>query len=127
MANNTLDGITLPTDLIWTNEFDDTTIAQDIKRSLTGAQIISESVKIKGRKITLTGGEDYAWLSRNEVQALKTLSNTVDNTIVLVFNGQTINVRFDQSKQGLVAKPVIACSDPDQHTKYYIVVNLIEV
>ncbi len=54
----TLDGIELPDDLLWVDEFDWNPVAQDIERSLTGALMVQEQAKLYGRPITLTGGDE---------------------------------------------------------------------
>ncbi len=50
-----LDTLTLPTDLIWIDEFDWTPVQQTQTYSITGALIIESGVKKAGREITLSG------------------------------------------------------------------------
>jgi hypothetical protein len=67
----TLGAVALPSGLIWGNEFDWHPVAQATEYSLTGALILEQSIKQAGRLITLTGGKDFAWLTRAQVKALK--------------------------------------------------------
>lgn len=71
----TLDTVTLPPGCVWQDEFDWTPVSQATAYSLTGALLVEQSEKQAGRPITLVGGKDFAWLTRAEVEALKTLLN----------------------------------------------------
>ena len=68
-----LDTLTLPDNFIWVNEFDWSPVAQVSERSLTGALVISESLKSYGRSIVLGDGEN-SWLTLAEVEALYALN-----------------------------------------------------
>ena len=65
----TLGAVTLPQGLVWSDEFDWTPLAQTTEYSLTGALIVEQAEKQAGRPITLVGGIDFAWLTRNDVAA----------------------------------------------------------
>lgn len=54
----TIDGITVPDDIEWTDEFTSWKVGQVIRKSLNGAQIIHESSMQAGRPITLESGHD---------------------------------------------------------------------
>lgn len=55
---STIDGIEVPDDLQWSDEFASWKVGQTVRTSLTGALIIHESVRQAGRPITLESGQD---------------------------------------------------------------------
>jgi len=63
------ESINIPDSLEWVDEFDFTPVTQDVKRTLGGSLIISESTLIKGMPITLQGGADV-WITKGEFKAL---------------------------------------------------------
>jgi hypothetical protein len=74
----TLNAIALPQGLRWADEdeFAWSPLAQETTYTLTGSLIVEQSTKQAGRPITLTGGKDFAWLTRAEIGTLKALLNT---------------------------------------------------
>jgi len=65
--------IDLPKDLQWTDEPNWGAVEQAVDYSLTGALMIQEGKKQKGRTITLVGADNMAWLTRGEGESLMTL------------------------------------------------------
>ncbi|MNV78610.1 hypothetical protein D3C71_1721070 [compost metagenome] len=53
--NVTLNGLLLPDDLIWRDEFDWAPVEQVVTPTLTGALLVEETDKPEGRPITLVG------------------------------------------------------------------------
>lgn len=64
----TLGALALPDGLVWSDEHAWTPIEQATERTLTGALVLEEAVKQKGRPITLAGAKDgtgyTAWVAR---------------------------------------------------------------
>lgn len=123
------DGITtvvLPADLQWLNEFSWSSIEQDQVYSLTGALVIQEGTKQKGRTISLGSG-DGAWLTRADVQQLKTLEALPDQNLTLSYYGTNYTVRFDRSTTPIQADEVVREANPGATHLYTITINLIEV
>jgi hypothetical protein len=54
----TLGAITLPTTLVWEDEFTWSPVASSAEYSLTGALIVQQATKLAGRPITLIGKSD---------------------------------------------------------------------
>jgi hypothetical protein len=77
--------VTLPKDLIWTNEMLWSPVAQDVKYSLTGALLIQESVKQKGREIDLSAPDNAAWVSRVVGETLMEMRDTQGLVMTLKF------------------------------------------
>jgi hypothetical protein len=124
-----LDSITLPDDLIWSNEYDWHPVSQVINKSLTGALIIQEAAQIKGREITLTGGADYAWITKATLDLLKVKVDTPDLTMVLAMNGTNYNVIFNRSGNSgaIQAATIKGCANPSLTENYSVILNLITV
>ena len=105
--------VVLPPDLIWTNEFTYTPIAQASERSITGALILDTAVKTGGRPIVLQGAENAAWLLRNEAKTL--LDSWVSlpgKVFALSLNGRVLQVVFDHEAGPMQMQPVVDYSDP---------------
>ena len=120
--------VTLPPDLVWVDEFSSSQIAQDTKRSLSGAFVVFESLKIQGRPISLMSDDDSGWISRSDLITLRALEEQVDTTMTLSHNGTNYNVRFDRSNgSGVTARAVIDCSDPSNDHKYALSLKLLTV
>lgn len=124
MANN-LNGIHLPEGLVWVDEFQTTQVAQSVNRSLTGAFIVQTSVKQAGRPMTLDG-PDSAWVSRTQLDALRTLiEDNPDTEFVLNYRDTDYTViQNSTSGPALVATPIIDYESPDGEAWYSIKLNL---
>ncbi len=125
----TLDGLALPDDLIWVDEFEYTDVVQNQQRSLTGALLVQESTKLKGRSIQLQGDDTSGWATRATIVSLQALVDTVDNDMVLVIHGVSYTVRFNRSggTSPVVARPIIDCTNPDAQDPYSVKVSLMTV
>ena len=66
-----LDGIALPDDLIWIDEYDHTPITQTVSKAVDGSLIIEAATQAKGRPITLKGDENAAWIDRTALEKLR--------------------------------------------------------
>ncbi len=122
----TLDGIELPDDLLWVDEFDWNPVAQDIDRSLTGALMIQEQAKLYGRPITLTGGDEAGWVSRETVNQLTAVCEQTNKTMTLVLpDNNTFTVIFNRSSTPIIAQPLLPSSAPALNSFYYLTLNLI--
>ena len=125
----TLDAITLPDDLIWSNEYDWSNVTQDVKKTLTGALIIQESTQPKGRPITLSGGVDHAWITKATLDLIKAKIDTVDLTMTLTINGTPYSVQFVRAgnTSPMQAKSIQDLSNPDATDLYSVTLNFMEV
>ena len=86
---NSLNAITLPDDLRWTDEFSWSPVRQSAEPSLVGTLNIEESALQQGRPITLQG-----YINRSTLLQLQTLAATPAQTHTLNHNGTTYNVVF---------------------------------
>ena len=109
MADNiTLDDITLPKDLEWTDEFGWDKVSQSLGYSATGALFIQESAKQYGRMITLSGKQDMGWIDRATVMALeaKKIQPGLVMTLTLT-DDRVFYVMFRQSEMAVDVASVL--------------------
>lgn len=122
----TLNGITLPSDLEWSDEFDWTPVRQSMDRSLTGKLLIEEAEKVGGRPITLYGGQNACWVPRSTVVALKALL-VANNTMTLMYHGTEYSVMWRHDETPIEANQVRRIANPGDNWKYTITLRLMEV
>lgn len=136
MPSITLDEITLVGDLIWSDEFQYTSVARNSEYSLTGALIVQESTKQAGRPITLeckpesqselAGADSLIWVYRQDVLALYTKAQTIGLTMTLTLaDGRTFSVMFRED--GFEARPVIHIAPHADQDPYYFTIKLVTV
>lgn len=126
----TLDAITLPSDLIWVDEFDWSPRVQKESWGLTGALIVELGIKQKGRSITLVGGEEAAWIERSVLVALyaKLASVSKDNPATLTLNdARVFSVVFSTDNRPIESRPIIDYSTPDSADWYSLTLKLMQV
>lgn len=122
-----LDTLTLPDDLIWENEFEWNPVEQTVERSVTGALLIQEAAKHKGRSIILNG-EQSGWLRREQVLQLQALASTPNKVMPLVLaDGRAFSVVFDRQRSPVSAEPLFTEGRPTADALYRIQIQLFVV
>ena len=87
-----LDGIEIPEDLDWTDEWSWTPYAQSAGYALDGTLIVERSEPAAaGRPVTLQGDTDLAWLQRDTLEALRAKLGDTDMTLTL-WDGRQLQV-----------------------------------
>jgi len=122
-----LGAVTLPSDLIWTDEFDWSPIQQSEAYTLTGALVIESGKMLAGRPITLAGSETSAWASRATVKALYALLDTNPTLTLTLNDARTFSVKFKHGAQPIQAKPIIDYNNPDDSDIYALTIKLLTV
>ena len=123
----TLDGLALPLDLLWVDEFDHTPTEQHQTRTLSGANVFETALKIAGRNITLQGDKNSGWATKAQVDALYAkLTITTDLTLVMP-NAATYSVRFRHEEKPINASPIIDFRVLDGTDNYALTIKLITV
>ncbi|MEO1080057.1 MAG: hypothetical protein AAFY29_10925 [Pseudomonadota bacterium] len=127
----TLEGIQLPDDIQWTDEFVGFGVGQQITPTIGGSLVVDENPQIGGRAITLSSN-GAAWISRQTVEQLAALAATPlasGTTLTLVWgDGRTFDVVFDRSSgNGFEAEEVMRTAAANQAATdfYLITINLI--
>ena len=123
----TLDSISLPDDLIWTDEYDWQGVEQSQSRSLGGRLFVQSRTVTKGRPLTLTGYVDAAWVYRSILDALSALAGENITMTLTLNDGSTYQVLFRYQDQAIEAAAVIDYNDPDAADFYTLVVKLVIV
>lgn len=114
----------LPPDLLWTDEFRWSPIAQATERSITGALLVDVSPRLDGRTITLQGREDSAWILRSGLATLHAWAALPGQEFTLTLNdGTARSVIFDHGtaeESNAIAQvaPVVDFSDPEPSDYY---------
>lgn len=121
--------VTLPTDLMWADEYAWRPVEQRSTYTITGALIVEAYAKQAGRSITLRGGADYAPVTRSTLEALRAWAAVPGRIFSLVLRGETARtVAFDQAAGAIEAAPLIDYSDVDANDSYVsLVLRFIEV
>lgn len=125
----TLNAITLHPDLHWVDENQWYPIEQSTARTLTGALVISTSVRTSGRPITLAPEDDSsAWMHREVVDDLRNLAVLPGEVMTLTLRGVTRNVIFRHHESpALEAVPIVHYSDVQDPDWYRVTLKLMEV
>lgn len=119
--------LTLPSDLIWRDEYDWHPVVQSVEYSTTGAMIVDAMTKQAGRPITLMAGENFAWMQRSTVAQLKTWAAIAGAEFVLSLNGTSFNVIFDHTQTAFEASPVVEFSAPLDSDYYVLTLRFLEI
>ena len=107
----TLNLITLPPGLRFEDEFAWSPLAQANEYSLTGSLLVEQTTRLAGRPITLVGGQQFAWLTRSEVSALKALLDTGAEMTLTLHDARSFTV-LPAAEEPLSVTPF----DPAAHT-----------
>lgn len=123
-----LDSIELDDQFEWTDEFDWDPVAQEQERSLTGALLVQEGVKLHGRPITLkaNGG---VWTPLSVVRQLEALRDQRLKVMDLVLpDGREFPVIFNRSNGApLKATQTFREVNPSLDETYDVELSLITV
>ncbi|MBF0368586.1 MAG: hypothetical protein HQL52_03925 [Magnetococcales bacterium] len=126
-----LDGITLPDDLFWTDEYSAawSPVAQTVQHTASGALEIEASQLQAGRPITLQGGVDHAWIDRQTVAALYATTEDPAKTMTLsLADSRQFTVRWRHHEQPpLEAHPIQPVDIPDDSDPYQVKLKLMEI
>lgn len=114
--------LTLPPDLIWSDELNWSCVAQATERGIWGTLIVDAMARSGGRPITLTGEAGSAWMARSTLRTLVQWAQLVGQRFTLDLRGQVFSVIFDhgsaEESRALVATAVAGYSDPEDGDPY---------
>ncbi|MEQ1529090.1 MAG: hypothetical protein ABL925_07225 [Methylococcales bacterium] len=123
MSQITLDGVVLPSDLKWVDEFEWSPQVRQVDYSLTGALLVQTALKQSGRPITLNG--EWAWVMRSVVLTLNAKAAANATYPLVLADGRAFNVIFLDN--GVSAEPIVHVDLPDSTHPYKISLKLIAV
>lgn len=140
MADIILDGLTLPGDLVFSDEYEWCEVERSTDYSLTGALIVEENVKLAGRPITLearqesthkrrlneTGAYGHIWITRQTLDSLISKAATPEKEMTLVLSDlRSFTVMFRE--EGVTAEPLYHIMPHDDADPYHVVIKLMTV
>lgn len=119
--------LALPDGLVWEDEFAWTPIVQALSWSLTGALLVETAEKRAGRPITLVGGKQWAWVSRETLASFRaSLATTGAQFTLTLHDGRSgLVVPMQDGNGPLTASQVpwvsdSGVADPGPATKYHL-------
>lgn len=119
--------LTLPADLLWTNEFTWQQVQQSSEYTSTGALVLEAWAKQAGRPIELKGGVDYAWCQRSTLTTLNAWAAQPGQVFTLTRNGVSHQVAWDHEAGAIQAEPLIPYSDPLPEDAYTLTLKFLEL
>lgn len=116
--------LTLSDDLLWTDEFAWSSLAQtEPERTLSGSYIVQQGIKQAGRPITLSSPENMAWHTRATVETLQQWAMLPESTFTLNMPQGSFTVLF--ANDGVSAKPVLDYGGTHQDDYFTLTLKLI--
>lgn len=125
-AGDEYDELTLPSELIWEDEFIWNNVKSASFYSITGDFIIQNNVAEAGRPITLSG--ENAVIKRNNLRILQGWANTLGHKMVLTLHDRTFDVIF-RHWDGAIdqSTPFSGYSNPTDDNYYLLTVRLVTI
>ncbi len=124
--------LTLPDDLLWSDEYTWTPAVASVSYLITGALLIQSAVRQSGRHITLVGAPDMAWVTRATVEQLRTWAATpvseTSGRFTLAFKGQrTFTVAFRHAETPIESEPVKGIPAQSDADFYRLTLRFMEI
>jgi hypothetical protein len=124
--------LTLPDDLLWSDEHAWTPAVASVSYLLTGALLVQSAVRQAGRPITLAGPMDMAWVTRGVVGTLYEwaavpLGETAGRFELALLDGRTFTVAFRHTDTAIEAEPVLGFPARSPDDKYRLTLRLLEL
>lgn len=117
-------------DLSWIDEYEFHPVSQTSQRTITGALIVSALGTTGGMPITLSPDDEGPWLTRDTVDALRSLAAVPGQQLTLTLRGQTYQVIFrhqDTTGVAVDAMPIIPFNAPVGTDWYKVTLRLMEI
>lgn len=121
-----LGDLVLPDDLICTTDYEHQSYAAVTDIAVDGTEISFLQRRSLGRKIDLEAGDNYAWLTRQQADALYAMSEA-GGEYLLTWRGQQMRVRFRYEDGALDLQPVIPRPDYIDQDYFRCKIKLKEV
>ena len=123
-----LDGIPLPVDLLWSDEWAASTVAQTVRRTLDGGLVVFYGELRAGLPITLESQPDAGWLTRTQVESIALRAASPGGLYTLNLRGQTWQVMFrHQDAPAFEARPLVSVANPQAGDFYLATLKLMTV
>ena len=124
----TLDGIQLPVDLLWSDEWAASSVAQTVRRTLDGGLVVFYGELRAGWPITLESQPDAGWLTRAQVEAVALRAASPGGLYTLTLRGQAWQVMFrHHDAPAFDARPLVPIANPQAGDFYLATLKLMTV
>jgi hypothetical protein len=124
----TLDGIQLPADLLWSDEWTAARVVQTVRRTLDGSLVVFYGQVTGGVPLTLESQPDAGWLTRSQVEALALRAASPGGIYTLTLRGQTWRVMFRHHEApAFEARPLVPLANPQPGDFYFATIKLMTV
>lgn len=124
----TLDGISLPVGLLWSDEFASARVTQTVRRTLDGSIVVFYGEMRVGWPITLESESNAGWMIRAQVEALALRAASPGGVYNLTLRGQTWTVMFrHQDAPAFDARPLVPRAFPQPGDFYLATLKLMTV
>jgi hypothetical protein len=126
----TSDSVTLPDDLLWTDEHSYTPVVAAVDYSITGALLVETAARQAGRTISLSAPDtSMAWLPRSSVEVLTAWYAVAGLQMLLTLaDGRVFTVAFrHQDAPALDATPVRKFATPDPDHDWQVTLKFMEL
>lgn len=119
--------LTLPLNMLWPDEFAWPQVQQARSYTITGALVVQSGAKLKGRAITLDGG-DWTGITRADLLTLRSWAALPAQQFGLVVRSEASRtVLFDHEAGAIEAAPLWDVRNPASSDFYRIKLRFLEV
>ncbi|MBP9904496.1 MAG: hypothetical protein KBF66_02985 [Rhodoferax sp.] len=124
--------LTLPDDLLWSDEHDWTPVVSSVSYLMTGALLVQSATRQAGRAITLVGAADMAWVTRATLEKLRLWAGVAldppSGSFTLTFkDARTFTVAFDHASGPIEAAPVLGYPSGHDGDFYHLLLRFLEI
>ena len=124
--------LTLPDDLLWSDEHSWSPAVSSVSYLLNGALLVQSALRQAGRPITLVGAVDMAWVTRAVVGQLhdwasEPLSSTAGRFTLTLADGRALRVAFRHGETAIESEPVAGFPARMDSDFYRITVRLMQI
>ena len=134
ILKNLSDGqeLTLPDDLLWSDEYTWTPAVASVSYLITGALLIQSAVRQSGRHITVVGAPDMAWVQRSTVERLRqwaalAAAETSGRFVLRFKDAREFTVVFRHSDTAIDAEPVKGLPAQSDADYYRLILRFLEI
>jgi hypothetical protein len=126
------DSLSLPDDLIWTDEHGWSPAVSSVSYLLTGALIVQSATRLAGRPVTLVGAADMAWIARATLNTLYAwagipLSSNSGRLELTLTDGRVLQVAFRHQDTPIEAEPVLGIPARNDADYYRITLRFMQL
>lgn len=124
--------LTLPDDLLWTDEHSWSPTVTSTSYLITGALLVQTATRQAGRPITLAGAPDMAWVTRATVEQLRlwaaaALTDNSGRFLLTLADDRAYTVAFRHADTALEAEPVLGIPARSDADFYRLTLRLLEI